>query len=105
MRKQNYRPISLLPAISKVFERIICNQLIGDISAFLSPLLGGCRKRCSTEHVLSNFLQTCKTSLDKKKLAGAMLMDLSKAFDCIDHDLLIEKLAASQDAVKLIKTI
>ena len=58
MKKQNYRPISLLPAISKVFERIIYNQLIDYISAFLSPLLGGFRKGYSTEHVLLKFLQT-----------------------------------------------
>ena len=83
MKKQNYRPISLLPAISKVFERIIYNQLIDYISAFLSPLLGGFRKGCSTEHVLLKFLQACKASLDNKELAGAILMDLSKAFDCI----------------------
>ena len=74
MRKQNYRPISLLPAVSKV--------------------LGGFRKGYNTQHVLLNFLQKCKASLDNKELAGAILMDLSKAFDCINHDLLIAKLAA-----------
>ena len=106
MRKQNYRPLSLLPAISKVFERIIYNQLIDYLSAFLSPLLGDLRKECSTEHVLLNFLQACKASLDKKKLAGTILIDLSKAFDVIDNELLIAKLAAyglGWDALKLIK--
>ena len=106
MRKQNYRPISLLPAISKIFEPIMYNQLIDYICTFLSPLLGGFRKGYSIEHVLLTFLQTCKASLDKKELAGAILMDLSKAFDCIDHDLLIAKLAAyglDWDALKLIK--
>ena len=106
MRKQNYRPISLLPAISKAFERIIYNQLIDYISAFLSPLLGGFREGCNTVHVLLNFLQACKASLDKRELAGAILMDLSKAFECIDHELLIAKLAAyglGWDALKLIK--
>ena len=69
------------------------NQLINYISAFQSPLLGGFRKGCSTEHVLLNFLQTCKASVDKNILAGSILMDLSKAFDCTDRDLLIAKLA------------
>ena len=107
MRKQNYRPIRLLPAISKVFERIMYNQLFDYIAIFFSPLLGGFRKGYNTQHVLLNFLQTCKASLDDKELAGAILMDLSKAFDCINHDLLIAKLAAyglSWDALKLIKS-
>jgi len=68
--------------------------------------LGGFRKGCSTEHILLNFLQTCKAGLDKKKLAGAILMDLSKAFNCIDHDLLIAKVAAyglGRDGLKLIR--
>ena len=106
MRRQNYRPIGVLPAISKGFERIIYNQLIDDISAFLSPLLGGFRKGCSTEHVLLNFLQTCKANLYENNLAGAIRVDLSKAFGCIDDDLLITKLAAyglGRDALKLIK--
>ena len=106
MRKQNYRPISLLPAVSKVFERIMYNQLFDYIGTFFSPLLGGFRKGYNTQHVLLNFLQKCKASLDNKELAGAILMDLSKAFDCINHDLLIAKLAAyglGWDALKLIK--
>ena len=93
MRKQNYRPINLLPAISKVFERIIYNQLIDYLSSFLSLRLGGFRKGCSTEHFLLYFLQACEASLDKKELAAAILMDLSKVFDVIDHELLIAKLA------------
>ena len=106
MRKHNYRPRSLLPAISKVSERIISNQLIDYISKFLSLLLGGFRKGCSTEHISLNFLQTCKRSLDKKELAGAILLDLSIAFDCIDYDLLIAKVAAydvGRDTLKFIK--
>ena len=105
MRKQNYRPISLLPAVSKVFERIMYNQLFDYIGTFFSPLLGGFRKGYNTQHVLLNFLQKCKASLDNKELAGSILMDLSKAFDCINHDLLIAKLAAyglGWEALKLI---
>ena len=55
VKKQNYRPISLLPAISKVFERIIYNQLIDYISAFLSPLLGGVRKACKYQTYFTEF--------------------------------------------------
>ena len=83
------------------------NQLFYYIATFFSPLLGGFRKGYNTQHVLLNFLQTCKASLDNRELAGAFLMNLSKAFDCMNHDLLIAKLAAnglSPDALKLIKS-
>ena len=55
MRKQNYRPISLLPAVSKVFERTMYYQLFDYIGTFLSPLFGGSRKGYNTQHVLLNF--------------------------------------------------
>ena len=107
MCKKNYRPISLLPAISKLFERLVYNQLYDYIKQFFSPLLGGFRQAYSTQHVLLNFLQCCKNSIDNKGLAGALLMDLSKAFDSVNHDLLIAKLNAyglNMDALKLIKS-
>ena len=82
------------------------NQLFDCIGTFFSPLLGGFRKGYNTQHVLLNFLQKCIASLDNKELAGAILMDLSKALDCVNHDLLIAKLAAyglGWDALKLFK--
>ena len=81
MCKENYRPISLLPAISKFFERLIYTQLYDYMRQFFSPPLGGFRQGYSTQHVLLNFLQRCKSSIDNKGLAGALFMDLSKAFD------------------------
>ena len=102
MRKHTYRPISLLPAVSKVFECIMHDQLFDYIGTFFSPLLVG----YNTQHVLLNFLQKFKASRDDKELAGAILMGLSKAFDCINHYLLIAKLAAyglSWDALRPIK--
>ena len=81
MRKQNFRPISLLPAVSKFFECIMYDQLIDYIVTLISPLLGGFRKGYNTQHVLLNFLQKCKASVDNKELAGAILMDLFEAFD------------------------
>ena len=107
MRKQNHRPISLLPAVSKVFECIRYNQLFDYFGTFFSPLLGGFQKGYSTQHILLNYLQKCKASLDNKELAGAILIDLSKAFDCINHDLLIAKLTAyglGWEDLKLIKS-
>ena len=59
----------------------------------LVPYLCGFRKGFNTQHALLRLMDTCKNSLDKKGVVGALLMDL-KAFDCIDHELLIAKLSA-----------
>ena len=61
---------------------------------FLSDQQRGFRKGYSTQLFLSNLLEKWKNSVDKGKALGALLTDLSKAFDCLDHELLIAKLNA-----------
>ena len=90
----NYRPISLLPALSKIFERIIHEQLTEYFNDKLSPLLCGFRKGFSTQDALLRLLKYCQDSLDSDKYVGVVLMDLSKAYDCISHELLLAKLDA-----------
>ena len=92
--KANYRPISLLPTISKVFERLIAKQLEPFLNSWLSKFLFGFRKGYSTQYSLLKMLRKWQSSLNSKGVVGAVLMDLSKAFDCLSHDLLIAKLAA-----------
>ena len=89
----NFRPISLLPTLSKVFERIIFDQLNAHFESIFSPLLCGFRKGYSTKYALLKLLLAWHKSLDQKGVVGAVLMDLSKAFDTLPHDLLIAKLA------------
>ena len=103
----NYRPVSILPTISKIYERLIQNQLLEYIDKFLSPFMCGYRKGYSAQYALVALLEKWKTTLDKQGYAGAILMDLSKAFDTIDHDLLVAKLYAygvDKSALKLIKS-
>ena len=59
------------------------------IQCFLSPLLCGFRRGYHTQHALLRLVETCKKSLDGEGVAGAILMDLSKAFDSLNHELLI----------------
>ena len=92
--KSNYRPLSILSALSKIFERLIHNQLASYIDNIFSPYISAYRKHHSTQHVLVRLLEEWKLGIDQGKHVGSILMDLSKAFDCIPHDLLIAKLDA-----------
>ena len=107
-RKKNYRPVSVLPTASKVFERLLHEQMIDYMRPHLSSLLCSFRKGYNAQHALVRMLEKWKTSLDNGENIGAMLMDLSKAFDCIKHDLLLEKLDAdgfSREVLHLIGKI
>ena len=92
--KENYRPVSLLPLVSKIFERIMQEQMIAFIGDHLSPYLCGYRKGYNAQYALIAMIEKWKKSLDKGGMFAAVLMDLSKAFDTINHELLIAKLHA-----------
>ena len=90
--KANCRPVSVLPLLSKVFEKIIYDQLYEYLENFLSELLCGFRKAHSTQHGPFRLIQKWQADLDSGVYVGAILMDLSKAYNCLSHDLLIAKL-------------
>ena len=85
---ENYRPVSILPTVSKIFEQIMQKQITDYIGKFLSPSLCGYRKGFSTQYALLSLIERWRLCLDKQGFAGALLMDLSKAFDTINHELL-----------------
>ena len=91
---ENYRPISLLPIISKIFERIMLNQITTYMNEYLSRYLCGYRKGFNTQTALSSLIEKWKQIIDNKGYGAAILMDLSKVFDTINHELLIAKLHA-----------
>ena len=108
LHEVNYGPVSVLPSISKVFERLTQKQISGYINNYLSPYLCWYRKGFSSQQALISLIESWKgvlDKLDKKGFRGAVLMDLSKAFDTIKHDLLIAKLYAydfSKESLKLL---
>ena len=105
--KENYRPVNVLPQVSKVFERIMYHQINDYMKDKLSKQLTGFRKNHSTQHCLSCMLEIWKKVLDKGEYICAIFMDLSKAFDTLNHDLLIAKLGAygfETDALRYMKS-
>ena len=92
--KDNHRPVSILRNISKIFEQSIFRQLYSFMFEFLSKSQCGFRKWYSTQHCLLAMLEKWKSAVHKGKSFGALLTDLSKAFDCLPHELLLIKLHA-----------
>jgi hypothetical protein len=92
--KKNYRGVSILPVLSKLFGREMNEQMYEYMDKFLSPFLFGYRPGYGTQYCLLTMIEMWKKALDEQKVAGAILTDLSKAFDCISHELLIAKLEA-----------
>ena len=90
----NYRPISLLPTISKIFERVVHTQLFHYITSnnLLYNHQYGFREGHSTEAATLEFIDRIFSDLDQNKLPLAIFLDLSKAFDTIDHHILLTKL-------------
>ena len=92
--KRNYRPVSILSALSKIFERLMSHQINDYMNEKLSIFLCGFRRGMSAQNCLLFFIEKMRKSLDYGGKGGILFTDLSKAFDCLVHDLLIAKLHA-----------
>ena len=105
-KKDHYRPISVLPNISKIHESFFFKQISEYLEQFLSRCKCGFRKAFSAQHVLLSMLEKLELAVSNKKVFGALLTDLSKAFDCLSHDHLIARLNSygfSMVTLRLIK--
>jgi len=91
---KNYRPISLLPLISKVLEKVIHDQTMKFVTEknILYKFQSGFRKFHSTDSCLSFLQDKIAKGFDSGLLTGMILIDLQKAFDTIDHEILVSKM-------------
>ena len=91
LMRDNYRPVSVLTVVSKIYETLMNDQLTDYFRNILNKLLCAFRKKYSGQSLLIKMVDEWKTALDNRYITGAVFMDLSKAFDCLPHGLLIAK--------------
>ena len=91
---ENYRPISLLSNISKIFEKLMYTRLYSFLSSsnVIYKQQFGFRSKHSTNHALIEITEKIRIALDQGKLACGIFVDLTKAFDTVNHKILLEKL-------------
>ncbi len=90
---QNYRPISLLPVVSKILEKVVAGQLTEylETNSLLSNTQHGFRSYLSTDTTLLTLCNTLYANMDKKKVSLITMCDLFKAFDSVSHGVLLNK--------------
>ena len=93
-KKENYRPISLLPLPGKIMEKLVHTQLTSFLEErdCLSDNQFGFRKQRSTTHAISQLLNQIYTNINRSAITAAIYVDFSKAFNCVQHPILLEKL-------------
>lgn len=105
----NYRPIHILPTFSKLIESLLYDQLMEHLEEnnYLSSSQYGFRKKSGTLSACVDLVENLQQSIDKKYYTATLFVDLKKAFDSVDHNLLFKKLnllKISDEAIKLLKS-
>ena len=92
----NYRPISVLPVLSKILEHAVHTQLMDYLEKhnLITPYQFGYRKNQSTNDAATILVDDIREMVDNGQLVGAVFIDLSKAFDTLSHDMMLEKLSS-----------
>ena len=83
--KENYRPVRILPNLSNIFERFPFKQMLSFFVTILSKYRCGFPKGFSTHQCLLALFENWKRAIDNGESFGALLTELLKAFDCLDH--------------------
>ena len=94
LNKDNYRSVNILPILSKVFEKLLYAQIYGYMETLFHSYLSGFRKGHGCQDILIRMTEDWRDSIDHGSTVGVIAIDLSKAFDCMPHGLLMAKLAA-----------
>ena len=80
---RNYRPVSILNGMPKIYERCVHDSLSSHAETILINFISAYKKSYSSNHVLLRLIENCKKSRDNKNFVGTVLLNLSKPFDCI----------------------
>ena len=91
---KNYKPVSLLPVLSKIIERVVYNQLIEHLEKhdILYEYQSGFRSKHSVNTLLAHLSHQILKGFESRKSTEMILIDLQKAFDILDHDMLLDKM-------------
>ena len=90
----NYRPISIVPTVSKIFEKHMNKHLVAFLNKYkvIHANQSGFRQRHSCQTALVKLIDQCMSCIDRGNLVGSVVLDFRKTFDLVDHSILIDKL-------------
>ena len=91
LSKDNHRPLTILPSLSKVFETLVHSRVSPQFRSILQKFVFAYRKHHGCDKALLSLTEEWRKKLDDRKIIGLVSMDLSKAFDSLPHDLIVKK--------------